>query len=106
MLARFIAGRSIPRPMRSAIYKCPNHIGCLTGYHGDDVPITGDLPAICPECGTPLRQVPRARSDVFFHLANLVGLAAVAGAIWFSWPSLVKLWHKVSTPPPKHAPRK
>jgi len=106
MLAGFRAGRSIPRPMRSVICKCPNHTGCLVGYHGDDVEITGDMPAVCPECGSPLRRVLRARSDLFFHLANLAGLAAVAGALWFSWPSLVKIWHKVTTPPPKTLPSK
>jgi uncharacterized protein (DUF983 family) len=92
--------------MRSVICKCPNHTGCLLGYHGDDIEIHGDMPAVCPECGTPLRRPPKAKSDAPYHVANLVGIAALAGAVWFSWPSLVKLWQKVTTPPPKHAPGK
>jgi hypothetical protein len=93
-------------PMRPAICKCPNYSGCLTAYHGDDIEITRDMPAVCPECGTPVRLAPKPRNDLLFSVANLVGLAAVAGAIWFSWPSIVKVWHKVTTPPQKAAPGK
>ena len=90
--------------MRPLICKCPNHTGCLLGYHRDDIEIERDMPLVCPECGSPLTIAPRPRSDTFYHVANLIGLAAVAGALWFSWPSIVKLWHKAITPPPKPAP--
>ena len=92
--------------MRPVICKCPNHAGCLLGYHGDDIEIAGDAARVCPECGTALIVAPRPRSDAFYQIANLIGIAAVAGAIWFAWPSIVKLWHKVTTPPPKAAPAK
>ena len=90
--------------MRPVICKCPNHNGCLLGYHGDDIEIAGDMALICPECDTPLKFAPKPRNDFFYRMMNLVGLAAVAGAIWFAWPSLVKVWHKLSTPPQKNAP--
>ncbi len=90
--------------MRPAICKCPNHTGCLLGYHGDDIEIPGDMALVCPECGTPVKLAPRPRSDFFYRVVNLIGLSAVAGAIWFAWPSLVRIWEKVTTPPPKIAP--
>jgi len=92
--------------MRPVICKCPNHSGCLLGYHGDDIEITSDAAPVCPECGTPVKVAPKPRNDFLFRVANLIGLAALAGAIWFAWPSLAKLWKKVTTPPPKNAPAK
>lgn len=105
-LAGFARGRFIPRPMRPVICKCPNHNGCLIGYHGDDIEISGDAPRVCQECGTALTLAPQPRSDLFFRVANLIGLAAVAGAIWYTWPTIVQLWQKVITPPAKSAPAK
>jgi hypothetical protein len=49
---------------------------------------------------------PKPRSDAFYQVANLIGLAAVAGAIWYTWPVIVQVWHKVTTPPAKNAPAK
>ena len=92
--------------MRPVICKCPNHTGCLLGYHGDEIELPGDAALVCPECGTPVKFAPKPRSDLFYRVANLLGLAAVAGAIWFAWPSLVKIWEKVTTPPAKNAPAK
>ncbi len=92
--------------MRPVICKCPNHNGCLLGYHGDDIEITRDMPLVCPECGTPVKVAPKPRNDLFYRVLNLIGMAAVAGAIWFAWPSLVILWHKVTTPPQRQAPAK
>jgi len=92
--------------MRPVICKCPNHTGCLLGYHGDDIEISGDSARVCPECGTALIAPPRPRSDAFYQFVNVLSLAAVAGAIWFAWPSIVKIWHKVTTPPPKSVPAK
>ena len=90
--------------MRPVICKCPNHSGCLLAYHGDDIEIADGMEPVCPECGTPVHRQPKPRSDLFFRVVNLIGLAAVAGAIWFAWPSIVKLWEKATTPPPKSAP--
>ena len=90
--------------MRPVICKCPNHSGCLLAYHGDDIEIAPGMPRVCPECGTPLKYAPRPRNDLFYRVVNLIGIAAVAGALWYNWPALVKLWQKVSTPPPKTAP--
>ena len=90
--------------MRPVICKCPNHAGCLLGYHGDDIEIAADMALVCPECQTPLIRAPQPRNDLFYRILNLLGLAAVAGAIWFAWPSLVKLWHRVATPPQRSAP--
>jgi hypothetical protein len=106
VLAPSAAGRLIPRPMRPVICKCPNHNGCLLGYHGDDIEITRDMPLVCPECGTPVKLAPKPRNDLFYRVLNLIGLATVAGAIWFAWPSLVLLWKKVTTPPQRTAPAK
>ena len=92
--------------MRTAICKCPNHTGCLLGYHGDDIEIADGMEPVCPECGKPVKPAPRPRTDYFFQIANLIGMAAVAGALWFAWPSIAKLWKKVTTPPPKAAPAK
>ena len=92
--------------MRSVICKCPNHSGCLLGYHGDDIEIPRDMALVCPECGTPVTLAPRPRSDLFYRVVNLIGLAAVAGAIWYEWPALVRVWQKVTTPPAKSAPAK
>ncbi|MEO6788404.1 MAG: hypothetical protein ABI318_19950 [Chthoniobacteraceae bacterium] len=90
--------------MRPAICKCPNHNGCLLGYHGDDIEIARDAALVCPECGAPLKYAPKPRNDFLYRLANLIGMAAVAGAIWFEWPTIVNVWHKVITPPTKAAP--
>ncbi len=90
--------------MRPVICKCPNHNGCLLGYHGDDIEVAGDMALVCPECGMALIIAPRPRSDLFYRVVNLIGVAAVAGAIWFAWPSLDRIWEKVTTPPPKTAP--
>jgi len=90
--------------MRPVICKCPNHTGCLIGYHGDDIEVAADMPFVCPECGSPVLPAPQPRSDIFYRVVNLIGLAALAGAIWFAWPALVRVWQKVTTPPPKAAP--
>lgn len=92
--------------MRPVICKCPNHNGCLLGYHGDDIEITRDTALVCPECGTPVKLAPKPRNDFFYRVLNLIGLTAVAFALWFSWPSLVILWHKVTTPPSRTGPAK
>ena len=105
-LAGSAGGRFIPRPMRPVICKCPNHNGCLLGYHGDDIEIPKDAAAVCPECGTALKPAPQPRSDLFYRVANLIGLAAVAGAIWYTWPTIVQVWQKVTTPPAKTTPAK
>src|ERR1043166_9127383 len=101
MVCRLGHRRLIPRPMRPVICKCPNHIGCLLGYRGDDIELTDDMARVCPECGTPVKLAPKPRNDLFYRVLNLIGLAALAGAIWFAWPSLVKLWQKGITPPPR-----
>ena len=92
--------------MRPVICKCPNHNGCLLAYHCDDIEIPNDAPAVCPECGTPVKIAPQPRSDLFYRVANLIGLAAVAGAIWYTWPTIVQVWEKVITPPAKSTPAK
>ena len=106
MLAGLRLARFIPRPMRPVICKCPNHNGCLLAYHGDDIEIEHDMPLVCPECGTALKFAPKPRSDAFYNVVNTIGLFAVGGAIWFAWPSIVKLWHKATTPPPRTTPAK
>ncbi len=106
MLAGFAPGRFIRRPMRPAICKCPNHAGCLLAYHGDDIEVQPDMPLVCPECGTGLVFPAKPRSDFFFRIVNLIVFAAAATALWFAWPTLVQLWEKVTTPPPKSTPAK
>ena len=106
MLARSALARLIPRPMRPVICKCPNHNGCLLGYHGDDIEVERDTALVCPECGTALLPAPKPRSDAFYNIVNTIGVLAAAGAIWFAWPSIVKLWHKATTPPQRTAPAK
>lgn len=92
--------------MRPVICKCPNHTGCLLAYHGDDIEIADGAPLVCPECGTALKFAPKPRNDLFFRVVNLIVFAAVAIAVWFAWPTLVMLWQKVTTPPPKSTPAK
>jgi uncharacterized protein (DUF983 family) len=92
--------------MRPVICKCPNYSGCLLAYHNDDIEIVPDMPRVCPECGTALRVAPRARSDAFYNIINMLGLLAVGGAIWFAWPTIVRIWYKATTPPAKTAPAK
>lgn len=106
MLAGFRVGRLIPRPMRPVICKCPNYTGCLLAYHSDDIEVTGDLPLVCPECGSALKRAVKPKSDAVYQIANFVGLLAVAGAIWYSWPALTKFWHKATTPPARTTPAK
>ena len=92
--------------MRPVICKCPNHNGCLLGYHGDDIPIEYGSPMVCPECDADLRPLPKPHSDALYNVANMIGVVAAAAALWFAWPSIVKLWHKATTPPPRSAPAK
>ncbi len=92
--------------MRPVICKCPNYTGCLTGYHGDDIEVTEDMALVCPECGTPLKHVPKPKSDALYRIANAVGMVAVAGAIWYSWPAVVRIWNKATAPAPRTIPAK
>ena len=92
--------------MRSVIFKCPNHTGCLLGYHSDDIEVTEDMALVCPECGTPLMIAPKPKSDATYRIVNAIGIAAVAGAIWYSWPSVVRLWQKATAPAPRTVPAK
>jgi uncharacterized protein (DUF983 family) len=92
--------------MRSVLCKCPNYSGCLLAYHCDDIEVGPNSPMVCPECGAALKRAPSARSDALYTIANAVGILAVAGAVWFAWPSIVRLWHKATMPPAKSAPAK
>ena len=92
--------------MRPVICKCPNYTGCLLGYHCDDIEITEDMALVCPECGTPLKPATRRKSDLPYHIANFIGMVALAGAIWYSWPSIVRAWQKATTPAPRTYPPK
>lgn len=85
--------------MRPALYKCPNHLHCTIGYHGDDVEISGNMPAVCPECGTALRPITKPRTALVPTIVSFISIACVAVGIWLAWPGAVKLWKKITTPP-------
>lgn len=93
------AGRaSILSVHRSPIYKCPNHLECLTGYHGDDVEIAPETPLLCPECGTPLVRLRSPRRGLPVWLVNLLTVAALVFALFIALPHVKRLWDKVTTP--------
>ena len=84
--------------MRSSIYKCTNHTGCLTGYHCDDVEIGSDAAMVCPECGSVLQRVKRRGRGVPAWLVNGLTIAAFAFALWLAWPGIERLWRKFTAP--------
>jgi hypothetical protein len=85
--------------MRAALYKCPNHLGCTLGYHGDDVEIHEGMALVCGECGTPLERVPRSRSALVPFLINTIVVGCIAFGVWLAWPGAVNLWKKLTAPP-------
>ena len=85
--------------LRSPIYKCPNHLECLTGYHGDDVEIAPDMPLFCPECGTPLERLRSPKRGLPVWLINLLTIVALGYALWIALPHVKRLWDKITTPP-------
>jgi hypothetical protein len=85
--------------MRPALYKCPNHIGCTVGYHGDDIEIVEGMVPVCSECGTALERVRRPRSTLVPFLFNAVVMVCIAIGAWLAWPTAVKLWKQLTTPP-------
>lgn len=88
--------------MRSALYKCPNHLKCTTGYHGDDVEVHEGMALVCPECSTPLVKVrKRFRSALMPMIINLVVIGCLAVGIWLAWPTVVKTWKKITAPEEK-----
>ncbi len=93
-LARFIA----PPKMRSSVYKCPNHLGCTIGYHGDDVEVPDGMPAVCSECGSPLKPAKRPSGKLGAYLVNLFSVACIAAGLWLAWPGMVKLWKRYVSP--------
>lgn len=86
--------------MRSSLFKCPNHLQCTTGYHGDDVVVPSGLPAVCPECGSPLRPVKRPRTAIIPTIVSFVMIACISVGVWLAWPGAVKIWKKITTPLP------
>ena len=84
--------------MRSSIYKCTNHIRCITGYHGDDVVIEADAALVCPECGSPLRPVRKGGRGIPAWLVNGITIAVFAFAIWLAWPGIQRAWKKFTAP--------
>jgi hypothetical protein len=84
---------------RPIIYKCTNHLECLTGYRGEDIEVFEGMAMVCPECGAGLRAVPKQTPAIVAHLINLAIVASVCGALWFAWPAISALW-KPSKPAP------
>jgi hypothetical protein len=84
--------------MRASIYKCSNHLGCTTGYHGDDIQVEPGMPAVCPECGKPLRPVRSPTNKVGAYLVNLISVACIIIGLWMAWPGIMKLWHRYVSP--------
>lgn len=80
--------------MRASIYKCPNHLGCTVGYHGDDIEVPDGAPLVCSECGTPLRPAKRSSNKLVPYLINAISVACIAVGLWLAWPSLLKLWKR------------
>ena len=88
-----------PMAHRPIIYKCTNRLECLTGYRGEDIEVFPEMAAVCPECGAALSPVPKQPPASVAHLINLAILCAIAGALWFAWPTLSALWLKKEPPP-------
>lgn len=84
---------------RPILYKCVNYQECLTGYRGEDIQVFPEMAAVCPECGSALRPVPKQTPAYVAHLINLGIIFALAGALWFSWPALSALWLKKEPAP-------
>ena len=88
--------------MRFPIYKCTNHIGCLTGYHGDDVEIGPDSALVCPECGSVLIPVRKRARGIPAWLVNGITIAVIVFALWLAWPGIQRMWRKFTAPAVKH----
>ncbi len=72
--------------------KCSNHLGCLLGYHGEDIEVGPDHARVCPECGSPLRAPLRGEPWWRPVLINVLILAAIGVALWLLWPTLHQWW--------------
>lgn len=84
---------------RPIFWKCTNYLECLTGYRGEDIEVYPEMVPVCPECGSVLRPVPKETPAYVAYLVNLAILSAIAGALWFAWPSLSVLWEEPSPAP-------
>ncbi len=82
--------------MRPSLYKCPNHLNCTIGYHGDDVEVEPGMPPVCSECGQALVPVKSPSGKIGPYLVNAISIAAIAFGIWLAWPGVVKMWKRIS----------
>ena len=86
------------------VYKCPKHLGCTIGYHGDDVVVPEGMPLVCPECGSPLQPAKRSSGKLVPYIVNFISIVCIAVGVWLAWPGAVKLWKRYVSPGAGAAP--
>lgn len=100
---------------KPVLHKCTNHLGCLLGYHGDDIEILPGMEPVCPECGSALIPLKRLHHPLESYLINAAIIVITTLTIWLIWPKVISFWDRLSkdahsdghgvSPPTQASPR-